>query len=246
MYAVDLRGHGRSVGLRGHINRFTDYHLDADASLDVAREESGGTPILLFAHSMGALLAVDWLLSGGGAGLSGVALSSPFLGLATPPPRTKTLAARLLSRVWPSLALPSGLRGAQLTRDPELAAHRDADPLNFAIARARWYTESMAAIDRVLANAGALRVPMILLYGGDDQLCSAGMTDVFASRLTMEDRTVERLPGHYHELVNEPPSVREPIIERYGRWLLDHSLTARTPPQTRASLPSETPRSSHS
>ena len=27
--AVDLRGHGKSAGLRGHVDRFSDYYLDA-------------------------------------------------------------------------------------------------------------------------------------------------------------------------------------------------------------------------
>jgi alpha-beta hydrolase superfamily lysophospholipase len=39
----------------------------------------------------------------------------------------------------------------------------------------------------------------------------------------MKDRTVERLAGHYHELVNEPPEVRAKIIDRMGQWILAHA-----------------------
>ena len=92
--------------------------------------------------------------------------------------------------------------------------------LNFGTANARWYTESTQAMEFVHSKASQLAKPLLLLYGGADRIASADATDRFASKLTVADREVERLPGHFHELLNEPPEYRDPLIERIAEWLL--------------------------
>jgi alpha-beta hydrolase superfamily lysophospholipase len=222
-FAIDVRGHGRSRGPRGFVERFTDYHADLDVLLDVAREAARGGPLFLFGHSNGALLALHYLIARGGEGLRGLMLSSPFLAVALPVPKPKVLLGKIASRLVPGLALPAGLEGRHVTRDPELARLYDTDPLNNKNATARWFTEATAAADLVVERAGALTLPTILLYGGADQVVDAARTDVLASKLTMSDRTVERLAGHYHELVNEPPPDRARVIARYADWALARS-----------------------
>jgi alpha-beta hydrolase superfamily lysophospholipase len=128
-----------------------------------------------------------------------------------------------MSRLYPSLALPSGLSGRHVTSDTEKAREYDVDPLNNGKATARWFTESLAAIERAHAGASRLDLPTLLLYGGADQVASADATDRFAGALTMRDCTRERLAGAQHELVNEPPEVRGRVIERVGAWLIERA-----------------------
>ena len=221
VYAVDLRGHGRSPGSRAHVDAFTDYHRDADALVLHVKERHPGVPLFVFAHSMGALVYLHWALAGRGQDLRGVCLSSPFLGIQIPVSGAKAAAGRFLSKVLPKMGLPSGLNGAAVTRDPEMAKKYDSDPLMNKNAGARWFTEAMAAIDKVLSQAHQLERPLILLYGGDDRVANPDATDKLVAKLTMKDRTVERLPGHYHELVNEPLDIRNGLIRRYGDWILE-------------------------
>lgn len=220
--AVDLRGHGRSSGVRGYVERFDDYHLDATALVDEARAEANGRPIFLFGHSMGGLIALHWLLSGGGKDLAGLALSSPLCAVKADVPAWKTKLGTAMSRVYPKLSLPSGLVGRDVSRDPEQARIYDSDPLNNKNATSRWYTETVAAMARVGERARELQLPTILLYGGDDRVASADATDRLAATLAMSDQTKERLPGYYHELVNEPEADRDRVIARYAAWFLAH------------------------
>lgn len=222
---VDLRGHGRSTGPRGHVDRFNEYHLDAAALIEAARARSGGSPVALFGHSMGALVSIDWQLAGGGRDLRALVLSSPFLGIALPVNPLKILLGKVASRAVPRLALPSGLTGADVCRDPELARLYDVDPLNNKLATARWYTEATGTFARVQAGAGTLALPLLLLYGGADRVASADETDRFARSLRAPDRTVERLPGLYHEILNEPKETRDRLIERIAGWLLERADT---------------------
>jgi acylglycerol lipase len=221
--AVDLRGHGRSPGVRGYVERFSDYHRDVDALLGLARAESGGRPVALFGHSMGGLLAAHYLLQRGSSGLSGLVLSSPYLGLALQVNPVKLAAGRLMSRLHPQLALASGLKGSDVTRDPAMQRRYEEDPLNGKTATARWFTEATLAMEEVHAQAGRLQLPTLLLYGGADRVASADATDRFAAALAMRDKTAERLAGFHHELVNEPLEERTQVIERISRWLTERS-----------------------
>lgn len=218
--AADLRGHGKSSGARGHVERFEEYHTDAKAILDAAKERANGHPVALMGHSMGGLVVSHWLLNGGGRGVAGVVLSSPYLGLALEVPAAKVLAGKVMSRLLPGLGLESGLKGSDVTRDPELARIYDTDPLNNKKATARWFTEATKAIDEVHTRAAELSAPMLLLYGGADRVASADATDRFKAKLRGPDVTAERLADHYHELVNEPQAVRDAVMDRIGTWLL--------------------------
>lgn len=219
----DLRGHGHSEGQRGYVERFDDYHRDVDALMDQAKGRANGGSIALFGHSNGALIAAHWLIAGNGNDLSGVVLSSPFLGLSVKASPLKLAAGRLMSKVLPKVGLPSGLSGKDVCKDETFRRQYDSDPLVFPIANARWFAEAMAAIDSVQARAGQIKLPMLLLYGGDDKVADADASDRFAAALQMEDKVTERLSGVDHELVNEVPPVREKLIARMGEWLLAHA-----------------------
>ncbi len=218
----DLRGHGRSDGRRGSIGRFGDYLADLDAIVEAARERAAGGEVALMGHSLGGLVSCAWLLSRGGDRLIGVVLTSPFLGLNTKSRLLATLTAPL-SRLAPELRADAGFTGEDLTHDPELARAYDADPLVNKKVVLRTIQEARAAIRRVHERAGELTRPTLLLYAGDDRIVSADSTDRFAESLRMADRTCERLPGYYHEVLNEPRAMREPLLDRIAAWLLDRA-----------------------
>jgi len=221
--AVDLRGHGRSGGPRGHVLRFSEYHRDVDALLERARQRSSGHKLFVLAHSMGGLVAVDYLLAGGGKDVAGLVLSSPFFGVALAANPLKLALGRVMSRVWPGLSLPTGLGGEHVTRDAEQARLYSSDPLNNKNATARWYTEAMAAIAYTTAHARELSTPTYLVYGGGDRTASASATDGFAAQLTVRDRKVERIEGGAHELVNDLPETRADIIRRVVTWVTERA-----------------------
>src|SRR6476469_7631182 len=64
-HLFDLRGHGRSGGVRGYVREFGDYLADLDLFLKHVREirpESPEVPRVLFGHSLGGLIALDYVL----------------------------------------------------------------------------------------------------------------------------------------------------------------------------------------
>ena len=97
---LELRGHGKSGGRRGHVRYWHKYIEDVQAAAGAI-----GKPFVILAHSMGGLVAVSTLLEPLTPNPIAVALSNPLLGVAIEGPVWKIKAAKLLSRIIPSWPL---------------------------------------------------------------------------------------------------------------------------------------------
>ncbi|RMH03265.1 MAG: alpha/beta fold hydrolase [Planctomycetota bacterium] len=194
---VDLRGHGRSGGRRGHVRRWADYAADLDAAAAGLPE-----PFLLLAHSMGGLVALDWL-RGRRPRVRALALSSPLLGVGVRAPGWKVVLGRALSRIAPGVHLPNELPPEGICSDPEVVRRYLEDPLVFRSITPRWFTEMERALARVRAAAPAGRQPLYLNLAGDERLVDNEAAEAFAEAWGGPVRR-RRWPGLRHETLNEP------------------------------------------
>jgi alpha-beta hydrolase superfamily lysophospholipase len=222
---LDLRGHGQSGGVRAYCNRFDEYVEDVDAEVTRARAE--GLPVFLLGHSFGGLVAPFYALAHPDA-LAGLVLTSPFWKLALPVPAAKVWAGKIASRLLPKLSLPAGLKGADVCRDPEIAALYDRDPLNNKNATARWFTESAAAQQALSTRASQLTLPVLLVVGEADLVASAPQARVVFERIGSKDKTLRMLAGQYHEVLNERPAEREKTVAEIAEWLRAHATSTRS------------------
>ena len=156
VFAVDLRGHGNSQGKRGHVGEFGDYNLDVDALLEMIECRNHETPLAMFGHSMGALLACHWLLKHPSRQSSSLVLSSPFLALANKRSSALLALIGLLAKLVPAFPLPTGLRGCDVTNNTEVAQRYDDDPLNNPRTTARWVVEALEAAEYVLKRCQSI------------------------------------------------------------------------------------------
>ena len=60
VYRYDARGHGRSEGNRGDLEKFDDFLLDLDIYIDLIKKEYPNLKIVLLGHSMGGLVATSY------------------------------------------------------------------------------------------------------------------------------------------------------------------------------------------
>src|SRR5205085_760988 len=60
VYGCDQRGHGRTAGPRGHVDRFAQYLSDLAGLRKLAAAESPG-PQLLMGHSFGSFIVLRYL-----------------------------------------------------------------------------------------------------------------------------------------------------------------------------------------
>jgi alpha-beta hydrolase superfamily lysophospholipase len=204
--ALDLRGHGRSGGRRGTCLQFSEYLDDVDAALAALGERlPRGLPVGLVCHSHGSLVGLRLLADPTRCPpqLRCAVLASPFLALRMKVPRLKILTAKVLGRVLPSFAIPSGLPAEWLTRDPERLAARRSDTLCHEVAGVRWGLEMSAAQQWVAEFAPRIQVPTLWLVAGEDRVVDPEVTRQVFDR-TGGDRRWHRFDRLFHEVFNEP------------------------------------------
>jgi alpha-beta hydrolase superfamily lysophospholipase len=202
VWSYDVRGHGRSPGERGYIERFAIYLDDFAAMRAAARALVGpGAPMILLGHSHGSLITLRALTDDRPPEAAGAILSSPFLALRLRIPGYRRLLASVASRLAPKLAQPNALRVEDLTRDKAKQAERTADKLCFDVATARWFTEALAAQDHVFAHAARVKLPTTWLVGGDDPITDPARSQAVAARIP--GARYHDLAGMRHEVFNE-------------------------------------------
>jgi alpha-beta hydrolase superfamily lysophospholipase len=221
VFAYDQRGHGESEGRRGYIDSFSQYLDDFDAVIAESERLAPKQPRFVIGHSLGGLVTLAHAIDRNPRH-AGVVLSSPFLRLKLAVPGWKVAAAKVASKLYPGLALPSGLSGKECARDPEIARRYDSDPLNLKAATARWYVEATEMQDRVFAEAGRFTLPVLLMHGEADRVADASRSAEIFPRLGSTDKTLELITGAYHEIYNEPPAERARIVARTIEWLTAH------------------------
>jgi alpha-beta hydrolase superfamily lysophospholipase len=201
--AIDLRGHGRAKGERGFCRGFEEYIDDASELRRLLVERAPGVPAFLFGHSFGGLVATSYVLADPWS-WRGLVLSSPYFASAIKVPTLKLAVGKLASRVWPSLSLPSGLQGADVTRDPVRARAYDHDPLVFQKANARWFTEVQRAQASALERAPQLGLPLCIVAAGQDRLADITGTRALFLAAASGDKTLDVREAAFHEVLSDP------------------------------------------
>lgn len=213
--AFDLRGHGASDGRRVYVSSFALFLDDLQAQLrqlegelDAARNEPtdspeteppSAAPMFMFGHSMGGLIALSYVLAQRLPRVGRLLLSAPALAAETP--TWQRAVAPFLARSLPRLAVPTPIRGEQLSSDPSVGAAYARDPLVTKTVTARLGDELFRAMEGARERLPGLNVPTLLVHGGEDTLVPTRATEV-AGALPVVRRIV--YDGMRHELHNEP------------------------------------------
>jgi alpha-beta hydrolase superfamily lysophospholipase len=229
VHAYDLRGHGRSTGRRGHVDRFDQYLDDTCAILERVRGEHPGLRPTLIGHSLGGLVvssvARERKPDVASFITSGAALApSPDLS------KLKIVLAKGLRFVAPRLSMEVGIDPRSLSNDPEVVQRYRDDPLVHGRMSSSHAVEMLAAIERTQAGGADVDLPMLLLHGADDPLCLKGGSEAFYQSLPGADaegrgtplappRCELRIyPGMRHEIFNEKG--HEEVFEDLLGWVI--------------------------
>lgn len=201
-YTFDLRGHGVSTGIRGHIESWDDYLLDLAQVVQFVQSLEGDRPLFVLGHSMGALIALDYATQfpKGLAGLimNGVplrpgAVASPFM----------ILLAKLVSNVVPKFSMPLNIELEALSTIPQVGQAYAADPLVHRGVTARWGASILKAIERVRGDVINLRLPTFVTHGQLDTInLPEGSREAFAA-MNFNDKTFKLYAGSRHEVHND-------------------------------------------
>ena len=218
VFAWDARGHGRSPGERGAAKSLHDLVKDVDCFARHIRD-THGIPIenmIMVAHSLAAVTVTAWIHD----------YAPPVRGmiLATAAFRVKLYVPFAISflRILRPKFVNSYVRSKMLTHDAEEAARYDSDPLIFRQIAVNLLLDLHDTAKRVVADAGAIQTPTMMIAAGRDWVVSLEEQRKFFDRLSSTHKRFEILPHAYHAIFHETNRsevvelVRQFVIERFS------------------------------
>lgn len=219
VWALDLQGHGQSDGRPGFVDNFEDY-LDAVTRLrDEIDRDNPHIPVFLLGHSMGGLLATRLLLQSQQR-FQGCILSGAALQTVQQFPSLQQTLLRLLSKIAPRLGVLQ-LDADGVSRDPDVVADYRSDPLNYTgKISARSVNELLESMAFVRERAQQITLPLLIMHGLEDSMAAAEGSQWLYDHCGSTDKTLELLPGLYHEILNEPE--RDQITATITNWMDTH------------------------
>ena len=218
-YVVDHPGHGRSPGTRGNIGSMTATVAGVHALVRLAGERRPGLPLFVYGHSLGGLIALQYLTGEPDPAVRGAVISAPSVDMSAANGAQRALAP-VLSRLAPNAGVLQ-LDADAVSRDPEVVAAYRADPLNHTGKMvARTGTEIMLGAAGMPARLRGLRLPLLVLHGGADRLMPPSASEVVRAHAASPDLTVRIWDGLYHEPHNEPE--QKQVLDDVVAWLDAH------------------------
>lgn len=213
VFTMDIRGFGRSEGLKGDITSYRAVINDIRLLENLAIAYSPNTPIILYGHSMGGNLALNYALRIH-TDIKAVIASAPYLALTKPKPLWIIKLARLLNRFVPKLRVNNGLNPADISTNVAVQESYLKDPMVYRKISIRTFLALEAAAAYNLQNASLLQIPAYIYHGTADAITNPKASESFA-RNNPDFVTYTAIPGAYHELHHDlqAPNFKQELID---------------------------------
>jgi len=219
VYSFDLRGHGKSPGVRGHAAHWSDIRKDVNAFLNHLRRHEANAPLFLIGHSMGGLIVLDYALRDDVTALKGVVASGPALGAAEKLSTIQRIMLKTLNPILPQIQINNGLNVNDLSRDPEVIRLYREDPLVHPHITPR-LADGMFKTGtdcQVHANEWPADLPLLIVHGGADAICPPQASARFFANVAARNKTHREYESYMHEVFNEIG--REAVLKDVQDWL---------------------------
>ena len=211
---ADLRGHGRSDGIRTHVDRFRHFTYDVVQLMDELDLHPLSTALL--GHSLGGLITIRLIQRFPDRACAAV-VTSPLLRLAVAIPGTTLLMGKVCSLVAPRTRFRSRVDPSDTTRSAEVLQQRLLDPFIERSITAGGFFALRRAIRKAWQQTARIRIPLMIVQAGDDRIVDPLAAGEWLDRLRRPDRVLEVLDEHFHEVLNEPDC--EDILDSICNWL---------------------------
>jgi alpha-beta hydrolase superfamily lysophospholipase len=214
VYALDLRGRGKSDGERFFVESFDDYVSDVATFVALARSREPSVPIFMLGHSAGGVVSCLYALDHQSE-LAGLICESFAHQL--PAPDFALAVLKGLSHVAPH-AHVLHLKNETFSRDPGVVTIMNADPL---IAHETQPTQTVAALvhadERLKKEFPRMTLPVLILHGTRDEDARPSGSQFFYDAVGSSDKTLKLYDGHVHDLLNDIG--KEAVMADITSWI---------------------------
>lgn len=219
VYAFDQRGHGKSEGTRGYVERFSYYLDDLKTFYDKVSQEHENTKIYLLGHSIGGTVATAYATEHQNE-MDGLILSAAVLKPGSSITKLTILTVKTLSFLIPKVGV-SPLSASAVSSDKAVVIAYDNDPLVYrGRISARLGAELLREMGSLPSKIQKLSLPILIMYGTEDRLSDPASSEMLFERVGSKDKQIKRYQNFYHEIFNEPG--REKVFSDIAEWLKLH------------------------
>ena len=216
IYGLDLRGHGKSQGLKGYVEHFSGYLDDLKTFFDMVRRENAGKKIFMVGHSMGGLIATAYVIEHQDE-LAGLVLSAASLKVGSSISPATIAMAKVLSVIAPKMGV-AVLDASTISRDKAVVNAYVNDPLVYrGKTTARLGAELINTIQKLPDQIAKVTLPILIMYGSADQLSNPEGSNMLYEKVSSKDKSLKVYDGLYHEIFNEPE--HEKVMADMEAWL---------------------------
>ena len=220
VYGLDHRGHGKSDGLRGYVERFSHYLSDLKTFFDIVRPNHGEAGVFMVGHSMGGTIAAAYAVRHQNE-LDGLIVSGATLKVGASVSAALIMVARLLSLLLPKTGLYV-IEAAAISRDQAVVNAYINDPLVYrGKIRARLGAELIRVMQELRQQMPKIGLPLLIMHGTADRLSDPRGSRMLYQGAGSRDKTLKLYDGFHHEIFNEPEKGR--VLADMESWLAAHT-----------------------
>jgi alpha-beta hydrolase superfamily lysophospholipase len=214
VFALDLRGRGRSDGERFYVEDIADYVADVAVTISLARSRYPGRPLFLLGHSAGGVVSASYLLDHA-EGVAGFICES--FAFQVPAPGFALAAIKGLSHLAPRLPVLK-LKNEDFSRDPQAVEALNADPLTAHEAQPAITVAALVRADeRLREEFPSMTLPLLILHGTSDNATVYHGSQFFHETAGSADKTLKLYDGHFHDLLNDLG--KEQVLDDIVAWM---------------------------
>lgn len=198
----DLRGCGKSGGMRQWIDHFEDYVEDATKVFNWIQSNLSELPLFVHGHSLGGCIAT-YFASVYGPSLQGLMLCAPAFQVGDAYSAWKIAIGKIFAKAAPHFRMIRSSDPSALSRDPEVTAAYLRDPLCCSFNTLRQGSEILNALPGMEKAAGAITTPTVIFHGSADRVIRMEGSFSLLNALQTKNKVLHVLPNSFHELHND-------------------------------------------
>lgn len=226
LISMDLRGHGRSPGKRGHIEKREIIRKDIDNLILYTKNKYPDTPLVHYGHSLGGNITLDYRLRGElSSEPAGYLITSPWVQLVRPITGATYYFVKVAAKILPKAAIAQSIENEMLGNVDLIENEEDIDLRHQKISLTTAIEGFVIAKDLMNNNVADLygggARPVLLMHGANDPICDVRGSRAIANNYGEICKYLE-WEDYLHELhngTNEKPY--EPVVDKMVSWILE-------------------------
>lgn len=216
VYRYDLRGHGKTKTILGHVDSYEDFILDCDEIVELAKKENRNIPIFMLGHSMGGYITCLYGLKYPNK-LMGQIFSGAAVNTLPQAKGYRSYLYEFLNLFAKKIRIKNPITN-DICRDENVVLDYKGDSLVLKDATLNFYVQFLVKGRKYISkNIKEYKYPCFIVHGGADKIVPKEVAFYLYNNISSDDKSIKIYDNLYHEILNEKE--KNQVIEDIIFWL---------------------------